>query len=61
MSKDEVLEAVKAAEEAFPAWSNTPPKVSQMRRRTEERGASEGMGESDNHANEPWTGPRGGG
>lgn len=29
LSKEEVLEAVKAAEEAFPAWSNTPPKVSQ--------------------------------
>lgn len=29
LSKEEVLQAVKAAEEAFPAWSNTPPKVSQ--------------------------------
>lgn len=28
MSKEEVLEAVKAAEEAYPGWSNTAPKVS---------------------------------
>lgn len=28
MDKDEVLGAVKAAEEAFPKWAATPPKVS---------------------------------
>ncbi|CAK9780220.1 unnamed protein product [Cutaneotrichosporon oleaginosum] len=29
LSKEEVLEAVKAAEGAFPSWSNTPPKTRQ--------------------------------
>lgn len=31
MTEEEVLGAVKAAEDAFPGWSNTPPKVSDSR------------------------------
>lgn len=32
MTEEEVLGAVKAAEDAFPAWSTTPPKVSSAQR-----------------------------